>query len=71
MFVDHLRGIRRISTATAAIAESAGRIRRTADVALPDALIAATALEHGLAVLTRNVRRFARVDGLRVVDPAG
>lgn len=33
---------------------------------LGDALIAATALEHGLAVLTGNVRHFAPVPGLAV-----
>jgi predicted nucleic acid-binding protein len=35
-------------------------------VRLPDALIAATALVHGLTVHTRNVRDFKRVTGLRV-----
>jgi len=35
----------------------------------PDALIAATALEHGLALVTRNRRDFERVHGLRVLDP--
>lgn len=33
---------------------------------LADALIAATALEHGLAVLTGNARHFAAVPGLEV-----
>ncbi len=31
-----------------------------------DALIAATALDHGLPVLTANVKHFSAVDGLRV-----
>lgn len=34
-----------------------------------DAYIAATALVHGLSVVTRNVRDFARFDGLVVIDP--
>jgi predicted nucleic acid-binding protein len=34
----------------------------------PDALIAATALVHGLAVVTRNVQDFARA-GVSVLDP--
>jgi predicted nucleic acid-binding protein len=34
-----------------------------------DALIAATAIVHGLAVVTRNVRDFADVAGLRWVNP--
>ena len=33
---------------------------------LGDALIAATALEHGLTVFTANAKHFAPVDGLRV-----
>jgi len=33
---------------------------------LGDALIAATALEHGLAVFTANVRHFDPVEGLRI-----
>lgn len=107
VFVDHLRGVRRIADVapptsavsvvtraellagaatehdavrgllapltelpvTAAIAERAGQVRRASGVALPDALIAATALEHGLAVLTRNAKHFAPVHGLRVVAP--
>lgn len=48
-----------------AIAERAGRIRRESGVRLPDALIAATALEVGLAVATRNRSDFAKVRGLR------
>lgn len=31
-----------------------------------DALIAATALDHGLAVLTANVKHFSTVEGLKV-----
>jgi predicted nucleic acid-binding protein len=48
------------------VAERAGRIAREARVRLPDALIAATALEHGLRVVTRNRRDFERVRGLRL-----
>ncbi len=35
-------------------------------VQLGDALIAATALEHGLTVLTANIKHFGAVDGLQV-----
>lgn len=48
------------------VAERAGRIRREEGLALPDALIAATALEHGLSLVTRNARHFRPVRGLRV-----
>ena len=49
--------------------------RRTAVLHVPDpapshdALIAATALVHGLTVVTRDVADFARFDGVRVLDP--
>jgi predicted nucleic acid-binding protein len=48
------------------IAEEAGRIRHQAGIRLPDALIAATALVHGLTVDTRNLADFRRVPGLRL-----
>ena len=47
-----------------AIAEGAGRLRRDHGLRLPDALIAATALEFGLALLTRNRRDFESIDHL-------
>jgi predicted nucleic acid-binding protein len=52
-----------------AVAERAGRILREGDVRTPDALIAATALEHGLVLVTRNRRHFEVVRGLRVREP--
>jgi predicted nucleic acid-binding protein len=45
-------------------AELAGRIRRTTGVATADALIAATAIEHGLKLRSRNQKHFQRVPGL-------
>jgi predicted nucleic acid-binding protein len=53
----------------AAVTERAGRIRRTTSVRLPDALIAATAIEHRLVLLTRKVRDFAGIKGLRIKSP--
>ena len=49
-----------------AVAERGGRIKRDADIPMPDALIAATALEYRLAVATRNLRHFRAVRGLRL-----
>ena len=52
-----------------AIAELAGTIRLQTAVAVPDALIAATALVQGIPLMTRNRRHFDRVAELRVVAP--
>lgn len=46
-----------------AVAERAGRIRREFSLRVPDALTAATAVEHAL---TRNVHDFRVVRGLRL-----
>jgi toxin FitB len=48
------------------VAERAGRIRRESGIRLPDALIAATAIEHGLGLATRNRSDFEPVRSLRV-----
>lgn len=50
------------------VAERAGLIRRRSGLLTPDALIAATALVHRLALVTRNRRDFERVRGLRFAD---
>jgi toxin FitB len=49
-----------------AIADRAGQIRRESGIRLPDALIAATALEHRLGLATRNRADFDKVRGLRL-----
>ncbi|MDO8552032.1 MAG: type II toxin-antitoxin system VapC family toxin [bacterium] len=48
------------------IAKGAGRIGRIYNLKVADSIIAATALFTGSAVVTRNVRDFKRVVGLRV-----
>lgn len=53
-----------VNTATA---DEAARIRRECHLKLPDALIAATALLHGVPVVTANARDFERVGQLQVV----
>jgi toxin FitB len=50
-------------------AELGGRLRRETGIGLADALIAATALQHRLSVLTRNTRHFRRVPRLRLHSP--
>ena len=51
------------------VAERAGRIRRETGIATPDALIAATAVEYGLTLVTRNRKHFEPVKQLRTRDP--
>lgn len=48
------------------IAERAGRLRREFSLRTPDAIIAASALAHGLVLVSRNQRDFVKVDGLRL-----
>jgi hypothetical protein len=50
------------------VAERAGRIRRETGIRLPDALIAATAVENRMSLVTRNRSDFDRVSGLRIRD---
>lgn len=51
------------------IAERAGRLRREVGTRIADALIAATALELGLVLVTRNVRDFERIPSLALLPP--
>ncbi len=64
--VDKLLAPFREITVARAVAERAGRIRHQSGVRLPDALIAATAIEHRLGLVTRNRRDFGAVRGLRL-----
>ncbi len=48
------------------VAERAGRLRRAGGLRMPDALIAATVLEHELVLITRNTRDFQTLRGLKV-----
>jgi hypothetical protein len=52
------------------IAERAGRLRRESGIRLPDALIAATAVEYKLSLFTRNRSDFDSVRGLRIREIA-
>ena len=51
------------------VAERAGRPGAGTPLGLPDALIAATALEHRLTLMTRNARDFSGIKGLRLRIP--
>jgi predicted nucleic acid-binding protein len=57
------------------LAVDASVARRAAAMHVPDlapfrdALIGATALVHGMTLVTRNIKDFARFDGLDIIDP--
>ena len=47
-----------------------GELRRQGQlIGDPDILIGATALYHGLIVITRNTRHFARIPGINIYQP--
>jgi predicted nucleic acid-binding protein len=52
-----------------AVARQAARLHVRDPAPFRDALIAATALAHRMAVVTRNVRDFERFGGLEVINP--
>lgn len=52
-----------------AVAERAGRVVREFQLRMPDALIAATAMEHGLTLMTRNRKDFDKIRRLRIRTP--
>jgi predicted nucleic acid-binding protein len=73
-FVDQVLEIMDVLPFDLAVAEThaelwAGLARRGELIGVVDGLIAATALAHGFAVLTMNIREFAHVPNLEVRSP--
>lgn len=44
-------------------------LRRAGKIKLGDAVIAATALVHGLVIVTRNTADFKNIEGITCIDP--
>jgi toxin FitB len=59
----------RVLTIDAAVAQRSAALHVPNPAPFRDALIGATALVHGMSVVTRNVRDFERFDGLDVINP--
>ncbi len=53
------------------IIDKAIMLRKSINIKTPDAIIAATALEIGAVLVTRNEKDFKNIDGLTVVNPWG
>jgi predicted nucleic acid-binding protein len=65
----HLLDCARCISLTDTIAEKAIEIRIETSITLPDAVIAASALSLDAVLVTRNVKDFTNVDGLRFYNP--
>ena len=44
-------------------------IRQAKKIGLGDAIIAATALQHNLKLMTHNTKDFKDIEGLQLIDP--
>lgn len=54
---------------TETVVEKTIDLRKQYRVKLPDAIIAATALVHGLELISRNINDFKTITGIKVLDP--
>lgn len=59
----------RIIPVTFDIAKQAGVLRRDEQKPFADMIIAASAVAHGIHLITRNTRHFAAIKGLSVLRP--
>ena len=44
-------------------------IRKIKKIDLPDAIIAATAIEYNFTLITRNINDFQNIEGLKLLNP--
>ncbi|OOQ59289.1 type II toxin-antitoxin system VapC family toxin [Mucilaginibacter pedocola] len=54
---------------TEEVVEQTISLRKIKKIKLPDAVIAATAIVHDHILITRNIRDFQNISGLKVIDP--
>lgn len=59
----------RVVDTNAEIMITAGRLRFFNQIALADAIIAASAIEHGLTIVTHNKKDFQKIKGLKIIAP--
>ncbi len=64
-------GRMRLLALSEAVEDRAIALRQERKMELADAIIAATALVHGLALVTRNLDDFKHVAGLELINPFG
>ena len=67
--VSRLLNLFRIAYVDGSVGRLGGEIARDCGTALPDALIAATAVRKGLVLATRNTSHFANIPNLNVQAP--
>ena len=51
------------------IIDSCIELRKTSNIKLPDAIVAATALVNNLTIITNNEKDFENIQGLKFVNP--
>lgn len=51
------------------LAVTAGDLSRVYKMDIPDAIIAASALQEGSVLITRNIKDFQKIKGLKVIAP--
>lgn len=62
-------GLTRVLMLDDDVANCAIALRQSRKIGVADAIIAATALVHGLPLVTRNVRDFDDIPGLTLINP--
>lgn len=67
--IDELFGTCIVYALDDAVIARAVRVRRGSKISVMDAIIAATALEHDLMLVTQNVDDFKGIEGLQIVNP--